>query len=387
MVESLTMTNAGQGSGELAMGSPRSISAPDETGDETRRVCAYRRCAAVLPVVSGRGNRARFCQDGKDWGTRNLSCREAESALIDVDSLRDDTSTLDGTSVAALGEQVDRALAPAQALFEALTGIHGQLDTTVADALAARDAADTLAADQQRLRGVAEAGAAAARAAAAEAAGATDAALRGRAAAERELDTERNARVEAEQAQQRAEGRTAALKDELERALNRGDAAVARAADLDVALATLTADFVAAQAVLEQERARTTGATARADAAERKLVLDLAAQAAAHQTRLEATEARHREELAEHRAAAELVRERVEAELRSARQAYDEGVAALQLSVNALNRELGGAHLGQAQAVATAREATERLSGLSDLVRTIWGPQNLPEEVRRLLSD
>jgi chromosome segregation ATPase len=338
-------------------------------------------------VVSGRGNRARFCQDGKDWGTRNLSCREAESALIDVDSLRDDTSTLDGTSVAALGEQVDRALAPAQALFEALAGIHGQLDTTVAEALAARDAADALAADQQRLRGVAEAGAEDARAAAAEAANATDTALRGRAAAERELDTERNARVEAEQAQQRAEGRTAALKDELERALNRGDAAVARAADLDVALATLTADFAAAQAVVEQERARTTDATARADAAERKLVLDLAAQAAAHQTQLEATEARHRQELAEHRAAAELVRERVEAELRSARQIYDEGVATLQLTINALNRELGGAHLSQAQAVAAAREATERLSSLSDLVRTTWGPQNLPEEVRRLLND
>ncbi|MCU1686902.1 MAG: hypothetical protein JWQ81_7641 [Amycolatopsis sp.] len=381
------MENPGQDDENFAMGSPRPVQGADETGDETRRVCAYRRCAAVLPMVSGRGNRARFCQDGKNWGTRNLSCREAEAALIDVDSLRDDASPLDGTSVAALGEQVDRAVAPAQALFEALGAIRGQLDTTVAEAVAGRDLADSAAADQQRLRGVAEAAAEDARADAAASAHATETAVRERAAAERDRAAERGARVEAEQAQQRAEGRVGALKDELDRALARAEAAVTKVADLDVALAKSAADAAAMRAALEQERLRTAEASARADSGERKLVVGLAEQASAHQAQLERAETRHRREVAEHRAAAEVVRERAEAEIRSARLTYDEAMAALHLTVNALNRELGAAQLGRDHASAAADSVTDRLDRLSDVVRTTWAPQGLPEEVRKLLSD
>jgi hypothetical protein len=32
------------------------------------RLCGYRHCRAPLPVVAGRGNRARYCPDGTTWG-------------------------------------------------------------------------------------------------------------------------------------------------------------------------------------------------------------------------------------------------------------------------------------------------------------------------------
>ena len=66
------------------------------------RVCEYRRCGAPLPPAVGRGSRARFCQDGKTWGRRNLSCRDAEAVLSDAESLRESDTALDDTAVTAL---------------------------------------------------------------------------------------------------------------------------------------------------------------------------------------------------------------------------------------------------------------------------------------------
>lgn len=386
------MENPGQpGSGDadgrvVAMGSPRDEYEPDESRDETRRICGYRRCAAVLPLVTGRGNRARFCQDGKTWGSRNLSCREAEAALVDTDSLRDGDAALDGTSVAALGEQVDRALEPVKGLVEALTGIRGQLDTTVASAFAQRDTAEEVAAEQQRLRGMAEVRAADAQADAAASAETADAAARDREAAERDRESERRARVEAEQAQHRADGRTAALQDELTRASARADAAVARTADLDRTVAAMTAELAALRTTVAEEQARTAAAIARVDTAEGKLVNDLEHQAIAHRSLFNAAEARHQQQIAEARAETERVRERFEQNQQAARNSYDEKLTALHTTLNGLNRELGAAQHAREQAAARAEAATAGLAQLKDGLRRALGDKELPADVRGLLE-
>jgi hypothetical protein len=113
----------------------------------------------VLPQVSGRGNRPRFCQDGRSWSTRDLNCRDAEGALANADSIRDDSVALDDSVIAALGKQIGLALPPAQQLLETPVGIRGQLDTTVADALEQRDAPTTQAERDRQLRALAEAAA------------------------------------------------------------------------------------------------------------------------------------------------------------------------------------------------------------------------------------
>jgi chromosome segregation ATPase len=368
------------------MGSPQDENEPDESRDETRRICGYRRCAALLPLVTGRGNRARFCQDGKTWGTRNLSCREAEAALVDTDSLRDGDATLDGTSVAALGEQVDRALEPVKGLVEALTGIRGQLDTTVAGAFAQRDTAEEVAAEQQRLRGLAEVQAADAQADAESSAETADAAARDRAAAERDRESERRARVEAEQAQHRADGRTAALQDELARALARADAAVARTADLDRTVASMTAELAALRTTVAEEQTRTAAAIARVDTAEGKLVNDLEHQAIAHRSLFNAAETRHQQQIAEARAETERVRERFEQNQQAARNSYDEKLTTLHATLNGLNRELGSAQHAREQAAARAEAATAGLAQLRDSLRRALGDRELPGDVRELLE-
>jgi chromosome segregation ATPase len=370
----------------LGMGSPQAEIKPDENRDETRRICGYRRCASVLPLVTGRGNRARFCQDGKTWGGRDLSCREAEAALVDTDSLRDNDAALDGTSVAALGEQVDRALEPARGLLEALTGIRGQLDTTVADAFTQRDTAEQQSAEQQRLRGLAEAHAADAQAEVSTATESAEVATRDRTDAERDRDSERRTRIEAEQAQQRADGRTAALQDELTRALARTDAAVARTADLDRSIAAMTAELAALRTTLAEEQARTASAAARAETAEGKLVTDLEHQAATHRAQFDAAEARYRQQLADSRAETERVRERLEQNQQAARRAYDETLAGLHAMLNTLNRELGAAQYAREQATAQTELAVAGLAQFKNSVRDALGDKELPQGVRALLE-
>ncbi|WP_020673428.1 hypothetical protein [Amycolatopsis nigrescens] len=348
-------------------------------------MCGYRRCAAVLPLVTGRGNRARFCQDGKTWGTRNLSCREAEAAMVDVDSLRDDSTALDGTAVAALGEQVDRALAPAEALLQALTEARGQLDATVADALADREAARAEAADQQRLRGVAEARAADAADEAAEAAKVAESAVRDRSAAERQRDTEHRARIEAEQAQQRADGRAAAMQDERDRARGQAEAVLTRVAELDRSLAATTAELAALHSTLGEEQTRTTAAVQRAQAAEDKLATDLAAQAETQRAQVEQLETRHAKELDRARADFERVRDRLEADLAAGRRSQEESLAGLHTTINTLNRELGAAQHSREQAAAQAKAADNERTRLVEAVRGSLDVKDLPEDVRALL--
>ncbi|WP_370949971.1 hypothetical protein AB5J62_20865 [Amycolatopsis sp. cg5] len=369
---------------------------PDEKGDESRRTCGYRRCGAVLPQVSGRGNRARFCQDGKTWGTRELNCRDAEAALVDVDSLREGPVALDSVSVEALSTQVTRAAEPVRELVEALAGIERQLRTTVAEALSARDAAEADATEQRRLRGIADAAADEARDKADDALRLSQAAVRDRENQKRLRVQEEQARIEAEQAQLRAEGATAAMQDELTRATTRAEAAIGQVAELDKTLAATVAELAAARAsvedakrALDDERARASAADERGEALTQE-VARLRAQA-------EAAEASRREELAEARAAAgqaraeteqvrvraEETRSRLEQEVQATRTVQEGALAELRASINSLNRDLGAAEHGRQVAEERAEAARTRFAAVRDLVAEHDG--ELSETVRELL--
>jgi hypothetical protein len=258
------------------------------------RVCEYRRCGAPLPPAVGRGSRARFCQDGKTWGRRNLSCRDAEAVLSDAESLRESDTELDDTAVTALADQVDRVLEPA---VETLTTLRHQLEATTATALSERDAALAEADDHRRQRGLAEAEAAQAKRTAEEAVAQAEAAEKEKAAALRERDEDRAARRAAMQEQQRAEGQLAAVRDELVRVADHEELARAKAAqetalerarvDADRLRAGFDQRLAELQAAHEQtvrsmhETTTNLGAelrtcTARADAAERELARALA---------------------------------------------------------------------------------------------------------------
>ncbi|MFD8492955.1 hypothetical protein [Amycolatopsis sp. NPDC059657] len=369
---------------------------PDENGDESRRTCGYRRCGAVLPQVSGRGNRARFCQDGKSWGTRNLTCRDAEAALVDVDSLREGPVALDSVSVEALGAQVTRAVEPARELVEALAGIERQLRTTVAEALAARDSADADATEQRRLRGIAEAAAAEARDKADDASRLSQAAVRDRENQKRLRAQEERSRIEAEQAQLRAEGATAAMQDELARATARAEAAVGQVAELDRTLAATVAELAAARGSLEETKGALGEQRARAEAAEERGEAS-AREAAKLREQAEAAEANRRQELSEAHVAAEQaraetervrvqaeeVRGRLEQEVRATRTVQEGALAELRASINSLNRDLGAAEHARQLAEERAEAAGTRFAVVRDLVAEHDG--ELSETVRELL--
>lgn len=355
---------------------------PDENGDETRRTCGYRRCGAVLPQVSGRGNRARFCQDGKNWGTRNLSCRDAEAALVDVDSLREGPVALDSVAVEELGQQVTRTMEPARALVEALTGIERQLRTTVAEALTARDSSEADAAEQRRLRGIADAAAAEAHERADEAFRLSQAAVRDRENLKRLRAQEERARIEAEQAQLRAEGATAAVQDELARSAARAEGAVAQVAELDKTLAATVAELAATRGSLEETRAALNEERARTVAADERGAA-LVQEAANLRAQAEAAEAGHRQDLTEARAETERVRTRLEQEVRATRTVQEGVLAELRASINSLNRDIGAAEHARQLAEQRAEAAGTRFAAVRDLVAEHDG--ELSETMRELL--
>ncbi|WP_143046988.1 hypothetical protein [Amycolatopsis xylanica] len=350
----------------------------------------------MLPQVSGRGNRARFCQDGKAWGTRNLSCRDAEAALVDVDSLREGPVALDSASVEALGAQVTRAAEPARELIEALTTIERQLRTTVAEALTARDSADADATEQRRLRGIADAAAAEARDKADDALRISQAAVRDRENQKRLRIQEEHARTEAEQAQLRAEGATAAMQDELARATARAEAAVGQVAELDKTLAATVAELAAVRSSFEESKTALNDERARAAAAEERGE-GLSREAAKLREQVEAAERGYRQELSEARAAieraraeteqvrvhAEETRGRLEQEVRATRVVQDGVLAELRASINSLNRDLGAAEHARQVAEDRAEAAGTRFAVVRDLVAEHDG--ELSETVRELL--
>ncbi|WP_307793417.1 hypothetical protein [Amycolatopsis sp. MtRt-6] len=343
------------------------------------RVCEYRRCGAPLPPAVGRGSRARFCQDGKTWGRRNLSCRDAEAVLSDAESLRESDTELDDTAVTALAGQVDRVLEPARGLVETLTTLRHQLEATTAAALTERDAA-LAEADEHRLhRGRAEAEAAQAREVAAAAVAAAAAAEREKTAAVRERDEEQAARRAAVQEQQRAEGQLAAVRDELARVADRADASAALAGERAAAIATLTAELAAARTALEEERGRGQAAVARAEAVQDRLD----AARAGHEAALNAARDDHAKAAAAHEAA--LDRARVEAE--RLRAGFDQRIAELQAAHEQTVRSMHetttslGAELRSA--LGRAGTAERELAGVFAALRET---PELPQTLKQLLD-
>ncbi|WP_284744841.1 hypothetical protein [Amycolatopsis sp. RTGN1] len=341
------------------------------------RICEYRRCGAPLPPAVGRGSRARFCQDGKTWGRRNLSCRDAEAVLSDAESLRESDTQLDDTAVTALAGQVDRVLEPARGLVETLTTLRHQLEATTATALAERDAALTEADDHRRQRGLAEAEAAQAREAAEGATRVATAAEKEAAAARRERDESSAARQAALQEQQRAEGQLAAVRDELGRVAERADASAALAGERASVIATLTTELAAARGALDEERGRSQAASARAEAAEARAEtttqrLDAAeTRAATAETRAEAAAGRldtAREELTKaataHQSALDQARADGDRRLADAQAAHEQTVRSMHETTTNLGAELracagraDNAERALARALAVLREA------------------------------
>ncbi|MGW4056884.1 hypothetical protein ACWEGE_01325 [Amycolatopsis sp. NPDC004747] len=343
------------------------------------RVCEYRRCGAPLPPAVGRGSRARFCQDGKIWGRRNLSCRDAEAVLSDAESLRESDTELDDTAVTALAGQVDRVLEPARGLVETLTTLRHQLEATTATALAERDAA-VAEADEHRLRrGRAEAEAAQARETAETAVAAAAAAEKAKAAALAERDEELAARRAAVQEQQRAEGQLAAVRDELGRVAERADAAAALAGERATVIAALTAELAAAQAALGEERGRVQAAVERADAV---------------QARLDAARDEHAEATAAHEAALNAVRDdhakavaALQAAHEAARAAFDQRLAELQAAHEQTVRSMHETTTGLGAELRTAAgraDAAER--ELADVLTALRETPDLPEKLKQLLD-
>lgn len=310
------------------------------------RICEYRRCGAPLPPAMGRGSRARFCQDGKTWGRRNLNCRDAEAVLADAESLRESDTELDDTAVTALAGQVDRMLEPTRGLVETLTTLRHQLDATTATALAERDAALTEADDHRRQRGLAEAEAAQARETAEEAVRNAGVAEKEAGAAVRERDAARAAQREAHQERQRVEGQLSAIRDELARVSERAEAAAALAGEQATRIATLTAELVAAREVLDEERGRSQAAVSRAEAAEIRAEtttqrLDAAeARAETAAGRLDAAHAELSKAAAAHQAALEQARAGFDQRLTELQAAHEQTVRSMHETTTSLGAEL-----------------------------------------------
>jgi chromosome segregation ATPase len=341
------------------------------------RVCEYRRCGAALPPAVGRGSRARFCQDGKTWGRRNLSCRDAEAVLSDAESLRESDTALDDTAVTALAGQVDRVLEPARGLVETLTTLRHQLEATTAAALAERDAALAEADEQRRQRGVADAEAAQARETAEEATQAAAVAEKEKAAAARERDHERAVRRTAVQEQQRAEGQLAAVRDELARVAERAEAAAALSGERATVIATLTAELAAARTALDEERGRAQAVTARAEAAE--------SRAETVTQRLEAA----REETAVTAAAHQATMNRAQADADRLRTGFDQRLAEVQAAHEQTVRAMHDTttSLGADLRACTARaDAAEYRLGQVRTAVAALNETEVPETLKQLLD-
>lgn len=341
------------------------------------RICEYRRCGAPLPPAVGRGSRARFCQDGKTWGRRNLTCRDAEAVLSDAESLRESDTELDDTAVTALADQVDRVLDPARGLVETLTTLRHQLEATTATALAERDAALTEADDHRRHRGLAEAEAAQARTVAEEASATAAAAEKEAAAAVRERDAARGAQREALQERQRVEGQLAAVRDELARVAERAEASATLAGERASTIATLTADLAATRAALDEERGRAQAAASRAETAEARAETAAGRLDAAREELTKAATAHH---AAQERARmdAERLRAGYDQRLAEAQAAHEQTVRSMHETTTSLGAELR-ASAGRAD------NAERALTRALDVLRKIPEAE-LPDDVAAMLK-
>lgn len=288
-----------------------------ENSEANGRLCGYSGCRAVLPETSGRGNRARYCQDGKTWGTKDLSCKQAAQAIENYRSLPGhDDRALDDTSVTALGEHVDRALGPVQALLTELTATRDDLDDAVTEALRTRAAAEERATDADGRAEAAEQRAAVAEQAAEEAESTAAAADRraGQAAAER--DNALAERDTAVTARNRAEARLEDARAREERADRRAQESADHAATVENRLgnhvATLTTERDSLSDLVAQLRAGLD--------AERERVAHAIAES---QQKVDDLQARLDREREDHAAALNQVRAEAQADIERARQAAE----------------------------------------------------------------
>ena len=137
--------------------------------DEDQRRCAYRHCRAPLPVSQGRGNRPRYCQDGRTWGTNDLTCKAAEAAFLAVESVQPEDPLGHSVVLDRLGERLGAAAEPLAELLAAVTETRTLVGDATRAALQERDAARAEAAESRGAREQAEARAAAAERAAVDA--------------------------------------------------------------------------------------------------------------------------------------------------------------------------------------------------------------------------
>lgn len=219
------------------------------------RLCGYRRCRAPLPSPTRPGRPYRFCPDDKSWGSDRLTCRAAEGAFAAVESLQPGTAVTPAV-LEDLRDQLRGAAGPLHDVLTAVATAQTHLDAEVLTALADRDAALVAATTDRVTRVAAEQHAAQAQQDADTAQDQTreqrrraDEAVVAAAAAGR-------AAAEAQRAQDRADGRVAALEDRLRRAEDLTDAVTDQAATLRQELATAAATARAGDVALEAERAR-----------------------------------------------------------------------------------------------------------------------------------
>jgi hypothetical protein len=267
--------------------SDRTPFAPDleaGSGADGVRLCGYRHCRAPLPVVAGRGNRARYCPDGPTWGAQALSCKAAEAPTWPWRRCSPRTRT--PAAVEELGERLAAAVDPLREVLDAVLAVRGQGETQTRASLAERDAAQAEAADVRGARQAAEDRATGAEDEAGTAAARALEAVERAAAAERARDRAAQDAAAATREQLRADGRAAALAERLTRAEDLADAAATQTGELRDQVAALTATLRARDTALDEERARSRG-----------LVEDHHTELAARDTALTARRTEHQAEL------------------------------------------------------------------------------------------
>lgn len=330
---------------------------PDETRDvSTRRRCAFSGCRAPLPVVGGPGNKARYCQDGKVWGTKNVSCKQAGHAEEILASIRPGT-TAPPLPVTELGEQVDAALTPVQHLLTALQQVRAQLDADVATARQERDDALRTAAEADSRRIDAEERAHTADQHAATSDATAIAAQQARETAEAERDRAIEARQHAERAQLRAETQREGARQDQERAEARVLAAAERAEQAEHRLASTAAELASVREQLDEQRQR-------ADTERRRAEHAIAEHADAIDTLRQDFDARIERERAQAAADAKQIREEHE-------QARHDAGTHHARELSELHRKLGGTENELAVATRRAEEATSVLARYRDSIRDL----------------
>lgn len=329
---------------------------PDPSPADQRRLCAFSRCRQLLPAASGPGNRARYCQDGKTWGTKGLTCKQAGHAEELLASLREhDDDSLGGAS--ELAGHLAEAIEPATRLVAALRQVHTQLTNDVAVADRERDAAARDAAEQRGLRAVAEEKAEEAAHQAADARTAAAAAEQARGEAEVARDRAVEACREAERVALRAETQRDDAHDQARRAEARAEAAASQSEDLQRRLAATLSELSAVRDQLSDERRRGDDERRRADEL-----------SAAHETTLAELRQAHDEAREQERQrAATHLQQAVEEHERNRRAEAERHARDLADA----HRQLGGHERGHADAVARAEAATATWSRRRTRLRAI----------------